>query len=961
MVGLGYPNHQAFIHILGTDEFGVLPQGGVTYMRTLKRTLCLVLAMVMVLGMFGIASATSFKDDGKVQYKEAVDVMTGIGSINGMGDGTFNPAGNVTRAQAAKMVAYAVLGADVAKNLPVSASSFKDVDSNFNWAIPSIEYLVKAGVINGRGNGTFDPNGKVTAYEIAKMLLVAAGYGKNGEFTGNSWVLNVAITAQKQGVFTGSKTTDRNAPATREECALYCFNVLTTVQKVVYDKTKDTYVDDNTTTTLADEVYKMQPVAEGVLTANQANSTNKYTTVGGVNYNIETGLDLVGHFVRVYYKSAHTGAATPGVTYAVVDLSTKVEVAKDITTAAAWNTAFGTGTVTNSLAASTNLFTDYTASTGAIPATFTIGSAAKAGTYILYKGDVKSYIASATYTVDTVASYTAPTATATGKIDFAGATPDITVPKTGDTTSPTALAYAAYSVYETPAAKDVVIVQATGARTAITKAATATGKVTAVNTSATKTLTMGGKTYSESTKFTSPSGFAAWTANDLLNKDCTIFLGTDGKVVLAKVSSGTTDAGLVYVTAKYEKSVDTGYGANVTYWAQGVDMNGKEVSYQLTETVYNTVDATYKTKLCTVSTSYDATLKATVASFALASAGNSSTAFTGSSTTALKATDIKIGSNYYFDANTKFIFVKNSLNDLKVTTATGAQATNGTDTYFYYAAKAATDTNFTIKYVVVGGTPAATSSESLMFVPQAFTADTAVSYTKADGTPGTAYKNVAFIDGQPKLDVLMTNVAGIGVGFYNFAKDSAGIYTLTPAAKDVEAGSVCSSGLITNVYGNLVTIKGANLAVADASAANAFIVDVPYLADMLQNNGANGLTQHNTLSSLNGTTVYYSFTTAADGSKTVTGIYYMGKVTFTAQPTSLTSAGNLTATATATTGAIAQYAWMKSTDSGKTWTSAGSGATLAVSSSADNGLYYCQASTAEGLTGVSNIVSVTIS
>ena len=210
-------------------------------MRTLKRTLCLVLAMVMVLGMFGIASATSFKDDGKVQYKEAVDVMTGIGSINGMGDGTFNPAGNVTRAQAAKMVAYAVLGENVAKTLPATASSFKDVDSNFVWAIPSIEYLVKAGVINGRGDGTFDPNGKVTAYEIAKMLLCAAGYGKKGEFTGNSWSLNVAITAQKQGVFTGSKAADRNAAATREECALYCFNGLTKVAKVVWDKDKEAY------------------------------------------------------------------------------------------------------------------------------------------------------------------------------------------------------------------------------------------------------------------------------------------------------------------------------------------------------------------------------------------------------------------------------------------------------------------------------------------------------------------------------------------------------------------------------------------------------------------------------------------------------------------------------------------------------------------------------------------------
>lgn len=231
-------------------------------MRTLKRTLCLVLALVMCLGFFGIASAASFKDDAKIQYKEAVGVMSGIGAINGMGDGTFNPGGAVTRAQAAKMVAYAVLGETVAKALPTGNSSFKDVDANYAWAIPSIEYLASKGIINGRDSKTFDPQGSVTAYEIAKMLLCAAGYGKNGEYTGNSWALNVAIDAQRLGVFTGTKATDLNKAATREECALYCFNGLTKVELVAYSKDTASYVpaDKNTTTgdnTIATSVHKL--------------------------------------------------------------------------------------------------------------------------------------------------------------------------------------------------------------------------------------------------------------------------------------------------------------------------------------------------------------------------------------------------------------------------------------------------------------------------------------------------------------------------------------------------------------------------------------------------------------------------------------------------------------------------------------------------------------------------------
>ena len=143
-------------------------------MNSLKRTLSLVLVLVMVLGLFGIAGA-AYTDEAKIQYKEAVNVMTGIGAIEGDA-GAFNPAGNLTRAAAAKMVAYTVLGADVAKALPVKASSFKDVNANFAWAIPSIEYLVLKGVIEGYGDGNFGPNKPVTGNELAKMLLVALGY-----------------------------------------------------------------------------------------------------------------------------------------------------------------------------------------------------------------------------------------------------------------------------------------------------------------------------------------------------------------------------------------------------------------------------------------------------------------------------------------------------------------------------------------------------------------------------------------------------------------------------------------------------------------------------------------------------------------------------------------------------------------------------------------------------------------
>ncbi|MEG2383813.1 MAG: S-layer homology domain-containing protein, partial [Oscillospiraceae bacterium] len=79
-------------------------------MKSLNRTLSLVLVLVMVLGLVGISAGASFKDEAKINYKEAVGVMTGIGALVGYPDGTFNGTGTVTREEAVKTVVYSVLG-----------------------------------------------------------------------------------------------------------------------------------------------------------------------------------------------------------------------------------------------------------------------------------------------------------------------------------------------------------------------------------------------------------------------------------------------------------------------------------------------------------------------------------------------------------------------------------------------------------------------------------------------------------------------------------------------------------------------------------------------------------------------------------------------------------------------------------------------------------------------------------
>jgi hypothetical protein len=132
-------------------------------MKKLTKTLSLVLVIAMVVSLCVVgASAKTFSDykapTTGTDYTEAIDVMSGIGIIDGM-NGGFNAAGNFTRAQAAKIIAYMQLGVTKAEALSFNTNTaviFKDVPTTY-WAYNYIEYCAQQGIISGFGNGYFKP------------------------------------------------------------------------------------------------------------------------------------------------------------------------------------------------------------------------------------------------------------------------------------------------------------------------------------------------------------------------------------------------------------------------------------------------------------------------------------------------------------------------------------------------------------------------------------------------------------------------------------------------------------------------------------------------------------------------------------------------------------------------------------------------------------------------------------
>ena len=194
----------------------------------MKKFLSLVLALVMTMSLVTVsAGAKDFTDASKINYKEAVDVMSAAKVIDGYAEGDFRPTNTLTRGAAAKIICNLILGPTTASALVADAAPYKDVPTTNTFA-GYIAYCAKEGIISGYADGTFRPANTLTGYAFMKMLLGALGYDAATEgYTGPNWSINVAKRALNIGLdddlvsdFNGVKAVNR------EEACLYAFNTL---------------------------------------------------------------------------------------------------------------------------------------------------------------------------------------------------------------------------------------------------------------------------------------------------------------------------------------------------------------------------------------------------------------------------------------------------------------------------------------------------------------------------------------------------------------------------------------------------------------------------------------------------------------------------------------------------------------------------------------------------------------
>lgn len=113
----------------------------------------------------------TFPDSPGSGHRFFIDCLAELGIVEGLDDGTFAPAGDVSRGQLASFVVRAIELA-TGEQLPTSGATFPDVAPGSTHE-PAIHKLRDAGIIRGYQDGTFRPRESVSRDQTARYMVNA--------------------------------------------------------------------------------------------------------------------------------------------------------------------------------------------------------------------------------------------------------------------------------------------------------------------------------------------------------------------------------------------------------------------------------------------------------------------------------------------------------------------------------------------------------------------------------------------------------------------------------------------------------------------------------------------------------------------------------------------------------------------------------------------------------------------
>lgn len=185
-----------------------------------------------------------FKDTATNWAKNNIERAIRLGIASGYQDGSFRPNGTVTRAEFAAFLSRAL------KLPSSSVEpEFGDFTQTVKWAKPYIAAVVDAGLINGYADQTFRAGHAITRAELAVIISRAAGLQMNvtgallpfkDSADVPAWAVNAISAAVEAGLLQGKgdNSFDPNGQATRAEA-------LTMIIRLLDYKSKSSSVDTN--------------------------------------------------------------------------------------------------------------------------------------------------------------------------------------------------------------------------------------------------------------------------------------------------------------------------------------------------------------------------------------------------------------------------------------------------------------------------------------------------------------------------------------------------------------------------------------------------------------------------------------------------------------------------------------------------------------------------------------------
>ena len=754
----------------------------------MKKLLALVLALVMSMSLVTISNA-AFKDADSIDYQEAVDILNAVGVLIGDENGNFNAKAELTRGQAAKIIAYLDLGGKTADAIKGSGVVFTDVPAS-HWAAGYIEYCAGAGYVAGVGAGKFDPEAKVTGVQFAKMLLCALGYKAEIEgYNGTDYTIAVARDANKNNLFDDLSIVT-SANLTREQAAQMAFNALE-ANVVEYQGGTNVTTSDGTTVVVNAERNEVSYAKSKDYAGRDGNGSNdtdekqqlceklygtdlkKVTDVdnfGAPSSNWEYDKDSVGKYADDAEFTFTTSISKSKMKDQLkgYDLS-KIKayyIDGDKQTSASFADTDAIKAITGD-GVLVKLYADKKEITTVVVINENLFQINKVDT----KNDkvtLKAVVGKVNKVVDVEDDDAYYNVLSAMKAD------DYVIITAAKTT-------AGYEVQTAVAAKKV------------------TGKVTQANSDS---ATLAG------TSYTLNDSVSVAPAVDK-DKDVDFYLDTYGNVIYTTAASNTDTIDTVYVVTIGTKQ-DT-YGDKVDVM-QAVTATGEVINVEYRAASEST------TVKANEAYSYEMdgdTYVLTAASTSLETSKASVAAVGGTKPTEVDKKDKKLGRNY-FASDVNFVYIDGTKSDLKVSVKSGVQDVTLATTDYVVTAKDKDD-NIVVATVYVKG-DVSTSSDTVVYVAK----DSADAKGTKYGDDGKTILNgfQVYVNGV-KQTIYIKGSTAPTKGFYTYTvNETTGAWTLKSTTSGVATGDTVTASLVNGVY----YLNGID-AVKDYDATNATVVD----------------------------------------------------------------------------------------------------------------------------------------